>query len=597
MAGDRAARCTGLVIALLTGVGCKGGNQADGGRDASATLDTNTTEIASSDKGPGTDASVATPIDAQVGSDAAADVPPAGTDASAPTAAICPSLTGGALTDVVVTARIGRDLVHLRRNGERTTIASFDWEPLSRWLVREKEFLLADGSWVQPDGTTMPKPTYQAIMVDRAGVEHWRYTRRLSSSSDRSGIWPDERGGATLSFVDYDANTSRAVVVLPDGTIHELDGFPLAAVDAQGWAPFALDPLSQAPWGFIRAMTGERIASRLPLARSDLPRLVRSGRLVYLGVDAGQVSAVIETRDGAKPQSLGTVNVADVGVTATDAGAVFTVNGRPRWLALAETDAIVEVGPYPDVVQDPLSLLVEGDWALVHDGLKPLWIVHLRTGQVRRAPALPDSSYYMIASQWAFGIGRGGGYATWRLNLATGEGATLDYSTTPPFRVFDSSACVGYTTPAPLDDGRLPSALRDDQVAGIFVGQPSGEPWQRIGRLVTGVDMITPRREGDAWVLTAIRNIRLSCKTPWEAPPTSGEQPLVGDSLQIVSSAGGTPIVFQANLQASPPVRLPSEQDTIFHPSGKCVFVRSGVYDVPTGQKFDLAPADLVAWW
>jgi len=575
--------------------GCRGAAQSKSGPDARA-LDAGATL----DTGPfGGDIgdAISPPIEAGADADLQDASASDAVDASAPPlAAICPSLTEGALTDVIFTARSGQDLVNVRRNGEQATVARFDAVPLSRWLAREQGYLLAEGMWQVPDGTTMPDSIYQYIMLDRAGAERWRVTRQLPIWSYRSALWPDARGGATISIIDANTNAVNGVVFDPDGTAHELDGLPLDAADAQGWAPVALT-LEQVPWGFVRAATGERRPARIPFARSDLPPVVKNGRLLYLGLEAGQLLAVIETPDGASRFPLGAATLADLGVTATDAGAAFTVNGRPRWLALAETQRVVEAGPYPDDVPDVLGLLVNGDWGLVRTGGKPIWIVNLRTGAVRRGPALPDSSYFAIAGKWAFGVGHGTGYATWRLDLETGDSLPLDYTQAAPLRVFDSSLCVGYTTPAPLPDGRLPVALRDDQVSGIFVANQNVAPWQRIGRSVTGVDAVVPERLGDTWIIRAVRNTRLSCKTPWDAPPLTGEQPLAGDSLQLVSSDGGAPIIFQTDRQASPAVTLPSRQDMTFHPSGKCVFIRGRIHDVPTGKSVDLAPADLVTWW
>jgi hypothetical protein len=34
-----------------------------------------------------------------------------------------------------------------------------------------------------------------------------------------------------------------------------------------------------------------------------------------------------------------------------------------------------------------------------------------------------------------------------------------------------------------------------------------------------------------------------------------------------------------------------------FHPSGKCVFIRGTIYDVPSGKTFDISPATGIVWW
>jgi hypothetical protein len=284
-------------------------------------------------------------------------------------------------------------------------------------------------------------------------------------------------------------------------------------------------------------------------------------------------------------------------MTATDGGAAFTVSGRPRWIALAETDQIIEAGPYPDDIAEGLSLLVKGDWGLVWGYSKPFWIVNLRSGLVRRAPVLPEVNYIGIAGKWAFGVASTSAYAIWRLDLESGASIPLDYALAAPLRIFDRSICIPPISPAPLADGWLPVPLRDDQVGGVFIGEPNIGPWQRIGRLVAGIDLVTGERMGDTWIVRATFNTRLSCKTPWQPVAAGAEQPLVGDSLQLVPADGGSPIVFQANRQASPSVTLPNPYEMAFHPSGKCVFIRGTIYDVPSGKTFDISPATGIVWW
>jgi hypothetical protein len=532
-------------------------------------------------------------------SDAGTGGPPDAIDADQPlAAAICPSLTSGSLTDVIATARIGKDIVQLRRNGERTTIASFDDISLGGGLIQAESFVLSEATWNIPDGTAMPDIVSQAIVVDRAGVERWRVREQLSGWDYWAALRPDARGGATISIINGDTNAVRGIAVLPDGTTYNFDRFPLASADAEGWIPVAGEDPLNSPWGFVRATTGERRPATLALAQSDLRPILSKGRLLYLGVDGGQPVAVIEKPGAVKRLSLASVAPASWGMTATDGGAAFTVSGRPRWIALAETDQIIEAGPYPDDIAEGLSLLVKGDWGLVWGYSKPVWIVNLRSGMVRRTPVLPEVSYIGIAGKWAFGIASTtSAYAIWRLDLESGDSIPLDYALAAPLRIFDRSVCIPPISPAPLPDGRLPVPLRDDQVGGVFIGEPNVGPWQRIGRPVAGIDLVTGERMGDTWIVRATFSTRLSCKTPWQPVAAGAEQPLVGDSLQLVPASGGSPIVFQANRQASPPVTLPNPYDMAFHPSGKCVFVRGTIYDVPSGKTFDISPATGIVWW
>jgi hypothetical protein len=545
---------------------------------------------------PTPDTATPTP-DSQPASDGGTGATPDGSDADpTPAAEICPSLTAGALTDVIATARIGRDIVQLRRNGERTTVASFDDGPLSGGLLPGQGFLLADAGWSVADGSAMPDAVHQVIAVDRAGVERWRLRRQYSGWDYPAAVRADGRGGATIGIINGDTNAVRGIAVLPDGTTYDVDAFPLEHADAEGWVPVARgnDPLRPA-WGFVRVATREQRPLTLALARSDLPPVVKDGRLLYLGVEAGQAAAVIEKPGAVTRLALGAVGLAGLGTTATERGVAFTVNGRPRWIALAESDQIVEAGPYPDDIADGLSLLAKGDWGLVWGYAKPFWIVNLRSGLVRRAPVLPEVGYIGIAGKWAFGMG--GGYAIWRLDLESGESILLDYTLAAPFRRFDPSGCVPPITPAPLPDGWLPVPMRDDQVGGVFVGEPNVGPWRQIGRPVSGIDLVTGEPMGGTWIVRATFNTRLSCKTPWEPIAAGAEQPLVGDSLQLVPAGGGPPIVFQANRQANPPVTLPNPYEMTFHPSGKCVFIRGTIYDVPSGKTFDISPATAVVWW
>jgi hypothetical protein len=582
------------LLALAMGCGTPAGR---GGADAAAEKTGDSPgEVGGADSGAtpevGPALDVAAPPDAGTGNDAVADGQPGDAE---PAAALCPSLPAGNPADPVLTVIEGTRIVTWRRDGTGTTVATFAAELAASRLLLGGDAMLAEGLWVIPGGDGGHSFVQDLVLLDRAGTVRWRYERQVPLSSWTYGVWLDEAGAATVALLDWYA-PGEGLVIRPDGSRAAVAGMPLGPAGPDGWVPVADPVLSDLSAvgpaaGFSKPGTQERRRLGLPLARADLLPILSQNRIIYLGAERGQTVLVVEGPTGRTQRALEGADVAALGVRATDSGVVVTMGEEPRWLALASPERIVAVAALPDA-QASRRLLVQGDMGIIlaqgASGEAPAATVDLVTGAVHAVATSPvGAKNVQIAGRWAVGVRI---VPIWRVDLSSGEAVTLDYADAAPLHAFENTACVGYApTVLPLADGRVPVVLRDDARAGLFVGDQNRAPWRRIGSAVSGVDTLTSQLIGETWVIRAIADTRLGCKTPWAAPADGSEPPIRGSSLQLVPPGDRPPLVVDSANGSFPQLT--------FHPSGRCVVFRGTAHDLPSGSSLDLRSAALAAWW
>jgi hypothetical protein len=94
-------------------------------------------------------------------------------------------------------------------------------------------------------------------------------------------------------------------------------------------------------------------------------------------------------------------------------------------------------------------------------------------------------------------------------------------------------------------------------------------------------------RVAGTWVVSALAGAGDFCPQQAWDPPQAGEDPLSGDSVQIVLPGVAEPVVFEGH----------QLKELAFHGSGRCAILGDVVYDLAAGSTHALSPSTSVAWW
>jgi hypothetical protein len=532
-------------------------------------------------------------IDASVrpeAGDASPDEGAAASDGPA-TAALCPSAGWPDPARIAVVALAGGQLVLTRADGTELALPipnpGSSWNPQGFW--RQGDLLLAAG--VTPSAAA---PRLEAVVVDSLGAERWRVSRPLGIGALLGEeVYLDASGAAALR-IDGSASES-GVAVMPGGDAYSLSEIPQSAPDLDGWILVSRADADR-PLGFVNAVTGEARASRLPLARPNYPGFYRDGRLTYLGYDSGETVLVVESPGGspdpnnaARDPLPATFDASKGTVIAIDGGVVVAENARPRWLLYGEPPVFTEVRDLPgDGGEEGFFATAAGELrGLMQVANAPRWSVDLQTGAVTPiAPVGPLGTGspvdVRIVEGWAVGLFDGG---SWWADLVTGESGRLDFSALAPLVGLGSPGCAGRT--GVIEGRRLVTGMRDRRTAGLYVGRLDQAPWERIGRPVSQVKYVSGYRVADTRVVSARSGANDFCPPQVWDPPQAGEDPLTGDSVQILLPGAAEPVVFQGH----------QLQEIAFHASGRCAILDGVVYDLAAGSTRALPPSASVAWW
>jgi len=537
---------------------------------------------------------------------AISDLTASGDDAGAPPA--CPTATATGSQTVLIGWSYGaQGLIAMRADGSVVPVA-----PLGSPGIPVRDGGLQLWS-TQPDFVPDANAMYEALLVDSAADVRWRFGRLLGPGETGTVLFLDGRtGAAALGFsvprTVYPQTADEGVAIMPDGAVYELPGAtPNGPPRPDGWVPWitTMGGVVGHQYGFINAQTGENQPLHLPVLGTS-GAYVWNGMYVYRSWDDdGQATLVVDDPSGATsyPTPIGSVTDLDrrIGLLLTTAGALVTVDGRPRWL-LRDVNDLVELGPLPgDVGGGTLSTMVgTGDWVLLTGGKMFGWSLQLSTGTFAAIPAFsapePVSSTTTsgfasrrLDDHWAMGsdgLGR-----IWRLDVATGVGGWLNLLPLRPF----ADGC-GRQSPELLSDGTVAAGLRDDYAGGAYLRGPTDTEWRRVGVPMIGVAGVETLGVGSLLSVVGHATSTYCPQTPetWSPLPAGSDTPLRGDASEIVALPGPAPAFVNTGRTTGRITANPG--NPTIQRSGGCGLWDDQVHNLATGETFSF-PSTYAAWW
>jgi hypothetical protein len=421
---------------------------------------------------------------------------------------------------------VGFDGSGARRVLHASAVPSGAERRLGGHVIVERNRMTAVAAWSfeGSDGGSVGR-SGESLRFDASGNRIWRLEGSVIAPSDTGAI-------ATIDGSELLARADGTFSPLPAPLAEWTRRSFMTAPDAEGWL-MALGSTADTPPGKV---------SKLALVNLD------GKRVVELPMPSTGVRDV---------RSLG--------------GKHLYLAAQATWtLEFASPDGVHSVDLGIPLEHPSPSLAVAGSWAVVVAGDKPVLRVDVEAEQVfpiestaidaALAARVGYGPLQTISSeQWV--LGSVDDDPVWLVDAATGTVSTIALERLSPLRRLDGAYCNNASFPV---QGLIGLGLRDESLAGFYVGRSDGAGWTRIGRPYRDVQGIVGRRVANTWILDSSSGKGTYCPgfRPFDPSPT--DDAIVGDAIQIVPP-NAPPLVFQND-------PLWSSYSFTLDPTGMCAY-------------------------